>query len=175
MTIWNNAVDNILPWIDQLIDEEGDKTIIKISDIMNRMDEYGLNKLRPEYFCAVFSVHMNRRGYNIKTKDNYSIAIISKLKYIDMEKTESVTERAMKNVIENITGDEKNIKYEKKDEYELLEDIMAMVSGESLEYNNYVYELVVKKRNEIFETTGKKVSIKDIVEQAVRIGIDSVK
>lgn len=38
-----------------------------------------------------------------------------------------------------------------------------------------VHKLVIKKKNEIFETTGKKRSIKYIVEESIKAGIESVK
>lgn len=37
------------------------------------------------------------------------------------------------------------------------------------------YKVVLKKQTEIYENTGEKRNIKEIVEQAIMIGIESVK
>jgi hypothetical protein len=57
-----------------------------------------------------------------------------------------------------------------------LSDMIKIVTmGSKKPFDNNIFKIVISKRNELYKRTGHIYSIKDIIEMAIKKGIDSVK
>lgn len=148
-----NVIDNVLPWIDELIHEDGDMTEVKISDIRDMIGIW-MNVDTLKSFANRFRLYMVEKGYYVRIKWQSDTVIIS---------------RSNKNLIENDT--DKDAKIAKK-----LGELTKIMDGNSKEEYDYdVYKLVISKMEDIREKTGDIVTMKEVVDKAIKNGLNSVR
>lgn len=160
---FNNNVNNILPFIDLFLIKKGGKVKVPISDIYNRMYQENYDRPDAQKFVKKFRAFMNNRGYNVDiVADNLVISDPTIEREGEKEREErrqKVEEYHFNELLFDMFND--NIKKE-------LEELKRLDDIEKTEEDDNVYNLIMKRKQEIFDTTGVALTIGDIIIKSIK-------
>lgn len=147
---WNYAIDELCLYVDNIIESEKYGVAeMRIDDIKTIMGDK-ITVVIPEAFKSSLKLSMRKRGYYTKEKFDDGIIIFGK-----RNNENSIISKASK--------------------VELLSGIVRDLNDDlRQEYDYKIYSLIIDIRNELFQKTGNFFSIKDMVEMAIKGGIDYV-